>query len=78
MERQSQVMEVEVDYDGQAHRASYFVEHDTIHTAIAGRMVTIPLGPRPAADTVKTVLSGYLLQRSRKLRHVARWSYPAK
>jgi hypothetical protein len=74
MERNSQVLEVEVEYGGTPHRASYFVEDNTIHASIGGRLLSIPRGPRSAADTVKTVLSGYLLQQSRKLRHVGRWS----
>jgi hypothetical protein len=74
MERNSQVLEVEVDYGGTPHRASYFVEENTIHANIGGRVLSIPCGPRSAADTVKTVLSGYLLQQSRKLRHAGRWN----
>jgi hypothetical protein len=73
MERDSQVLEVEVEYGGTPHRASYFVEANTIHANIGGRLLTIPRGPRSAADAVRTVLSGYLLQQSRKLRLVSRW-----
>jgi hypothetical protein len=74
MERNSQVLEVEIEYGGAPHRASYFVEDDTIHASIGGRMLSIPRGPRSAADTVKAVLSGYLLQQSRKRRQVDHWS----
>ena len=74
MERNSQVLEVEVDYGGRPHRASYFVEDNIIYASIGGRLLFIPRGPRSAADTVKTVLSGYLLQQSRTLRHIGRWN----
>lgn len=74
MERQSQVLEVEVEYDGRPHRASYFIEQEAIHANIEGRFLTIPLSSAPAADTVRTVLSGHLSQRSRIQKHASRWS----
>lgn len=74
MERHSQVFDVEVSYDGQPHRASYFVEADKIYASIDGRVVIAPLGPLPATETVKTMLSGHLLQQSRKFRQATRWS----
>ena len=75
MERQSQILEAQVEHDGSVHRVSYFIEVDTIHTSIGGRMLSIPVGPRSAADTVRSLLSGYLLQRSRKLSHSAHWGH---
>jgi len=74
MEQSGRVFEVEVEYEGRPHRASYFIESGSIHASVDGSMLTVPLGPRPAADTVKTVLSGYLLQRSRKLGNLNSWS----
>jgi hypothetical protein len=38
-------------------------------------MLAVPVGPRSAADTVRSLLSGHLLQRSRKLRHAAHWGH---
>jgi hypothetical protein len=73
MERQSQVLEVQVEHDGSIHRVSYFVENDTIHASICGRMLAVPAGPRSASDTVKSLLLGYLTQRSRRLRHAEHW-----
>ncbi|HEV7346485.1 MAG TPA: hypothetical protein VGN60_12725 [Devosia sp.] len=73
MERHSQVLEVEIDHNGEAHHATYFVEQNMIHTAIDGRLMTIPVGQRSAAETVKSVLSGFLAQKARKRRHVSRW-----
>jgi hypothetical protein len=73
MERQSQVMVVRLEQDGSPHEASYFVERDVIHANIDGQVRTIPLGNGPAAETVKSVLSGYLLQKSRKLKHLHHW-----
>jgi hypothetical protein len=74
MERKSQVLDVEIDHDGQSHRVSYFVEADKIFTRIGGRVLIAPLGSRSAVDTVRTLLSGHLLQQSRKFRQVKRWS----
>lgn len=73
MERHSQVLEVQIEQNGSAHSASYFVEGDIIHASIGGRVVAVPVGPRSAADTVKSLLSGYLVQRSRLRALGARW-----
>jgi len=73
MERYSQVLEVQIEQDGSTHRASYFVEGNTIHASIVGKIVAVPVGPRSAADTVKSLLSGYLAQRSRRRALGARW-----
>jgi hypothetical protein len=74
MERQSQVLEVQVEHDGSVHRVSYFVENGTIHASIGGRLLAVPTGTRSASDTVRTLLSGHLSQRSRKLRNAAHWN----
>lgn len=73
MERESVVLEVEVQHEGSTYRASYFVEGETIHANVGGRMLIAPLARKPAADTVKTLLSGHLLQQSRKIRHSGLW-----
>jgi hypothetical protein len=78
MERVSQVLEVEVEHDGTAYRASYFVENATIHASVCGRMLIAPLGPEDAAQTVKTLLSGYLLHQDRKLKHAQGWRSAAR
>ncbi|HEY8576024.1 MAG TPA: hypothetical protein VIL88_06770 [Devosia sp.] len=75
MERQSQILEVEVEHGGSPYRASYFVEQSTIHASIGGRVMTLPLGPCPAADTVRTMLSGYLNQEARRRKHLMSWSH---
>jgi hypothetical protein len=75
MEQHSQVLEVEIEHEGSRYQASYFVENGTIHANVGGRMLTLPHGPNRAADTVKAVLSGYLLQQSRKMRHMADWRH---
>jgi hypothetical protein len=74
MERKSQVLDVEIDHDGQPYRASYFVEADKIFTRIGGRVLIAPLGTRAAVDTVKALLSGHVLQQSRKFRQAKLWS----
>lgn len=74
MERQSQVLDVTVEQDGHRYQASYFVERDVIHAQIEGKVMEMPLGRKPAAETVKGLLSGFLLQRTRQLRHVNAWA----
>jgi hypothetical protein len=73
MERESVVLEVEVQHEGSIYRASYFVEGETIHANVGGRMLIAPLAMKPAADTVKSLLSGHLLQQSRRIRHSGLW-----
>ena len=74
MERRSQVLEVQVEHQGHPHSASYFVEENTITANIGGRIFTTPMGPRPAADTVRTLLSGHLLQMARRRKLLSQWS----
>jgi hypothetical protein len=74
MERESVVLEVEVQHEGNAYRASYFVEGQTIHANVGGRMLVAPLASKPAAETVETLLTGHLQQQSRKIRHSDLWS----
>jgi len=74
MERNSVVQDVEVTHDGQTYRASYFVESNVIHAMIGGRTLLSPIGPVSAGDTVKALLTGYLLQQTRKAGNVAKWS----
>jgi hypothetical protein len=73
MERESVVLEVEVQHEGNTYRASYFVEGETIHASVGGRMLVAPLASKPAADTVRTLLTGHLVQQSRKIRHSSLW-----
>ncbi|MDB5615413.1 MAG: hypothetical protein JWQ22_3066 [Devosia sp.] len=74
MERQSQVLEVLVEHQGHPHSTSYFVERNIIFANIGGRVLMAPVGPRPAADTVKTLLLGHLTEKMRKRRLLSQWS----
>lgn len=74
MERESVVLEVEVQHEGSAYRASYFVEGHTIHANVGGRMLVAPLASKSAAETVETLLTGHLQQQSRKRRHSGLWT----
>ncbi|QQR38044.1 hypothetical protein [Devosia rhizoryzae] len=74
MERVSQVLDVTIEQDGQRHHASYYVERDVIHAQIEGKVMEMPLGRKPAAETVKGLLSGFWIQRTRQLRHVSAWA----
>lgn len=73
MEQKSQVLEVEVEHQGQIHRASYFVEGDVVHARIGGKVLRSPLGSGNAADTVRTLLAGHLLLQTRKTQNAKLW-----
>lgn len=62
MEQTSQVMTVELEFDGETFSASYHVEHDLIHANIDGHLMTTPLTVAPAGHTVKAMLLGHLLK----------------
>lgn len=73
MDRGNIVLDVEIDHNGVAHRASYFVENHTIHANIDGRLLIAPQGSQPAAETVKALLLGYWQQKGRKQRQLNWW-----
>lgn len=60
MEPQSQVLTVQVEFEGRTYSASYYVEHDIIQTEIGGCLVSRGLTDEPAEDTVRTLLLNYL------------------
>lgn len=73
MEMQSQVFDVEIEFDGQTHRAAYFVENDIIHAQVEGKLLVSPLGAGPASKTVKALITGQLLQMKRKHKQRINW-----
>lgn len=74
MEMQSQVFDVEVEFDGQTHRAAYFVENDIIHAQVDGKLLVSPLGTVPAAKTVKALITGQLLLMKRRHKQRINWA----
>jgi hypothetical protein len=72
-ERQSIVQTVEVTHGGDTYSANYFVERDVIHARIDGRILRSPVGKNRPSETVKALLTGHLLQRSRKMSQARRW-----
>ncbi|MBO9590864.1 hypothetical protein [Devosia sp.] len=74
MEMQSQVFDVEVEFDGQMHKAAYFVENDIIHAQIEGKLIVSPLGAVPAAKTVRALITGQLLQMKRRQKQRITWA----
>lgn len=72
-ERQSIVQTVEVSHGDDTYSANYFVERDVIHARIDGRILRSPVGEGPPSETVKALLTGHLLQRSRKMGQARRW-----
>ena len=53
-------------YEGQVHKASYFVENGTIHANIDGQFTLLPVGRGPAETVVKSALLGKLGHDSRQ------------
>lgn len=74
MEMQSQVFDVEVEFDGHTHKAAYFVENDIIHAQVEGKLIVSPLGAAPASKTVKALITGQLLQTKRKHKQRITWT----
>jgi hypothetical protein len=66
MERESVVGTVSADIPGQSITAHYFVENGVIHANIAGRTLLSPVGNCSPRNTVKALLTSYMLQRSRR------------
>ncbi|CAN7601884.1 hypothetical protein [Devosia sp. LjRoot3] len=62
MDTQSQVLTVEVEFEGQTYTASYFLEHGIIQASIEGRLFTAVKGTGPADETVRALLLEWLLQ----------------
>ena len=73
MDRESVVLDVQVQHEGKEYSASYFVEGGMIHANIAGRMLVAPRSRLSPADTVSKLLSGHLMQQSRKRRQADIW-----
>ena len=72
-ERQSIVQTVQVTHGGDTYSANYFVEQNIIHARIGERVLLSPVGETRPSDTVKALLTGHLLQRSRRMGHIRRW-----
>lgn len=72
-ERECLVQTVEVTHGGETHRAIYFVENSIIHAQIGGHTMLSPLGNAPAANTVRALLTEYLIQRRRVMNQAERW-----
>lgn len=73
MERQFQVYDAAVEFDGEVHLAIYYIENNVIHANIGGRMIMTVLGGNPGSQTVKALLIAHLVQGKRKLRHLKVW-----
>ena len=74
MERRSQVLTADVEFEGEMHSASYYVENDIIHALVGGRLVATPAGDVPPEKLVQAMLQSYLLQRQRRARQRISWS----
>lgn len=74
MERKSIILETRVDFEGQSYAASYFVDTDgIIHANIGGKVMLAPTALLPAESVVKSLLTGHILQHSRKERLAEDW-----
>lgn len=59
------VQEVAVTYEGEEHKAAYFIENGVIHANINGKNLRLPHGRAPVEQTVKAVLIGMLERQGR-------------
>ena len=75
-DRQSVVLDVDVEHEGQTHRATYFVENDVVHARVGGKVLLSPLGGGDAQEKVRTLLLGHLLLETRKARQAMSWTPP--
>ena len=73
-EQECLVQTVEVDFDGNIHSASFFVENGIIHALICGCTMLFPLGNMSAAETVKALLTQKVFQRQRAASQAEHWA----
>jgi len=71
---ESEVHDVRITQGGTAYTATFFVEHGIISANIAGRIITAPLGNRPAEISVSELLSSYIHQQNRRALNSRRWA----
>lgn len=62
MDTQSQVLTIQMAFEGKTYTASYFLEQDIIQANIEGRLFTVVKGAGPAEETVRALLLEWLLQ----------------
>jgi hypothetical protein len=72
--RASVVLDVDVEYEGQMHRATYFVEGDVVHARVGGRVLISPLAGGDAQEKVRTLMMGHLLIGTRRARQATSWT----
>ena len=68
MDRESQVLTVNVEFEGATPTASYFLELGVIHANIEGHLIMTPAGDAPAEQTVRALLTERLLEGSAQAR----------
>ncbi|KKB80603.1 hypothetical protein VW29_16445 [Devosia limi DSM 17137] len=71
---ESEVHDIRITQGGASYKATFFVEHGIINANIAGRIITAPLGDRPAEVSVSELLAGYIHQQTRRARTGRRWA----
>ena len=71
---ESEVHDIRIVQGGTAYTATFFVEHGIISANIAGRIITAPLGNRPAETSVSELLAGYIHQQKRRAQNSRRWA----
>lgn len=78
MEREGLVQDVEIDVDGQTHRATYFIDNGTIHASVDSKIYLLPLGPGPASDTIKSLMAEKLRRKGFRETLARKWFPYAK
>lgn len=75
MEGKSIVLTTQVEFEGNSYSATYFVnDDDVVHANIGGKVLLTPLAMRSAEKVVQALLTGHLLQQTRKSRNAGKWS----
>ena len=70
MDIPSQILTVQLDFEGKTYTATYFLENDIIQANIEGRLFTSVKGHGSAEDTVRALLLEWVL-------HNTTWSNPS-
>ncbi|MFC3706305.1 hypothetical protein ACFOOL_16275 [Devosia honganensis] len=73
MERDGLVQDVEIQLDGEIHKATYFVEGGVIHAQLGDQTYRLPLGRRPAGEMVKSLMAEKLRRKGFRESLARKW-----
>jgi hypothetical protein len=76
MEREGLVRDVEVEFDGETHRATYFIQGKVIHAMIGEQSMLLPVGRQQPEAMVRSLLLEKLRRTGFRASFASKW-YPA-